>query len=114
MVTTGQPFLCPAELFPTTTQLYVTLYIAAGGVDDRAPRCEASPYNYIIYAAAFEPLSHWPRSSLTFTGRVRALQSFGRVRALQSFDRIRAFFHWPHASLAFVGRIFWPHTLGIH
>jgi hypothetical protein len=83
MVTTGQPFLCPAELFPTTTQLYFTLYIAAGGVDDRAPRCEASPYNYIIYAAAFEPLSHWPRSSLTFTGRVRALQSFGRVRALQ-------------------------------
>ena len=66
----------------------------AWGDDDRAPRCEASAYIYIyifIYTlvmwttstclatlqswAAFEPYIHWPHSSLTITGRVRASHS---------------------------------------
>ena len=61
----------------------------------------------------------WPHSSLTVTGRVRALQSFGRIRALLPLAAYEPYIRWSHilathfghTLVTVIGHIHGPHTL---
>ena len=143
MVTTGQPFPVPGG----TLSDHITVSVAAF-----EPLHLATYIGHMLSLAAssltvigrFRAFRHWPHSSLTFTGRIRALHSVAAcepyIQVSQSiwysvatseptlighmhwsnilvtyiWATYRGHIHWSHTSVTFIGHIHGPHTFEPH
>ena len=86
---------------PKHSSIYLLNY-AAWGVDDRAPRCEASPYNYIEFIRpevmttahlAAKPLLTYNFYIYWICGHQHKLATWHSLAAFEPYS------HWPHPSL---------------